>query len=684
MIEDAEGKKTNRPADEQRDDTKHEWERTFDAVPDLIAIIDLEHRIVRANRAMAERLGMSPEQCAGLPCYQCFHALGASPSFCPHDQTLADAREHKVEVYEEHLGGYFLITCTPLLDSHGGILGTVHVARDITQRKRMEEDLKRSESILAQAGQMAHLGAWELELSNHTDLDRNRLRWSDEVYRIFGYEPGSVAVTNDLFFQHVHPEDRPRIADTVAHALAHRQPYEIEHRIVRTDGAERIVLEHADIRFDSQGRPQQMIGAVQDITFRKQMEAELRRWNEQLKREVQAQTEELRASVDQLNQEVAHRIMVEAERQKAFTELQERARQLQQLTLELSQAEDRERKRLAEVLHDDLQQLLAAAKFHLGLLIGRIKGEGDAQEWAATVTDLLKQAIAKSRSLSHELSPPTLSHSDLYETLEWLTQQVQAKHGLTVHLEAFDRLTIPSESLKAFLYKAAQEMLFNVVKHAGVKDARLRLRRRNGRIYLSVADEGRGFAPQAPGTAGFGLWSIRERVELLGGRMRIRSTEGKGSTIVLTVPDAEPPQTKTEGSKERTDNVRTVLPSKVHSGPTLRVLLVDDHKIVRQGIRAMLAEAPDIEVVGEAGNGQEAIDLTDQLVPDVVVMDMAMPIMAGDEATRQIKRRLPDTKVVALSMFDDTQVANRMRQAGAAAYLLKTAPAEELLTAIRG
>ena len=71
-------------------------------------------------------------------------------------------------------------------------------------------------------------------------------------------------------------------------------------------------------------------------------------------------------------------------------------------------------------------------------------------------------------------------------------------------------------------------------------------------------------------------------------------------------------------------------------------------------------------------------------MPDVVVMDMAMPIMAGDEATRQIKLHLPDTRIVALSMFDDAQVADRMRQAGAAAYLLKTAPTEELLTAIRG
>jgi DNA-binding NarL/FixJ family response regulator len=114
------------------------------------------------------------------------------------------------------------------------------------------------------------------------------------------------------------------------------------------------------------------------------------------------------------------------------------------------------------------------------------------------------------------------------------------------------------------------------------------------------------------------------------------------------------------------------------------VLLVDDHKIVRQGIEAILAEERDIAVVGEAGNGREAVDLAERLRPDVVVMDVAMPVMAGDEATQQIKERLPQTRIVALSMFDDARVADRMRRAGAAAYLLKTAPTEELLAAIRG
>ena len=221
-------------------------------------------------------------------------------------------------------------------------------------------------------------------------------------------------------------------------------------------------------------------------------------------------------------------------------ELKERARQLQQLTLELSQTEDRERKRLAEILHDDLQQLLAAAKFHVGLLSRYAKGDGELLEMVAQIKSMLVEAIEKSRSLSHELSPPGLSQNDLHEAFEWLVQQMRMKHGLTVHLDIRERIELQSEPLKNLLYKAAQEMLFNVIKHAEVREARLRLRRRGGSICLSVSDKGRGFDPQEPGhTGGFGLLSIRERVKLLGGRMKVRSAKGRGSTFLITVPDSQ-------------------------------------------------------------------------------------------------------------------------------------------------
>jgi PAS domain S-box-containing protein len=137
---------------------KQEWERTFDSVPDLVAILDPQHRIVRANRAMAERLGLTPDQCVGLACYKSIHGSCCAPAFCPHTKTLQDGQEHVAEVHEESIGGDFLVSTTPLCGEDGSMIGTVHVARDITERTQAEERMRRAnqqlEEATARAGEM--------------------------------------------------------------------------------------------------------------------------------------------------------------------------------------------------------------------------------------------------------------------------------------------------------------------------------------------------------------------------------------------------------------------------------------------------------------------------------------------------------------------------------------------------
>jgi PAS domain S-box-containing protein len=122
---------------------KEEWERTFDSVPDLIATIDSSHRVMRVNRAMANRLGVEPEACVGLACYEVIHGTSLPPAFCPHAKTIEDSQPHAEEVHIERFGGDFLVTTTPLLDEKGHHVGSVHIARDITERKRNDEALKR-------------------------------------------------------------------------------------------------------------------------------------------------------------------------------------------------------------------------------------------------------------------------------------------------------------------------------------------------------------------------------------------------------------------------------------------------------------------------------------------------------------------------------------------------------------
>jgi PAS domain S-box-containing protein len=130
---------------------KQEWERTFDAVPDLIAILDNNHHILRANRAMAERLGLTPAQCVGKTCYKVVHGTDSPPALCPHVLTLADDAEHMAEVHESCLGGYFLVSTTPITDELGRSIGSVHVARDINKRKEAEEAFKERTCQLEEA-----------------------------------------------------------------------------------------------------------------------------------------------------------------------------------------------------------------------------------------------------------------------------------------------------------------------------------------------------------------------------------------------------------------------------------------------------------------------------------------------------------------------------------------------------
>jgi PAS domain S-box-containing protein len=129
---------------------KQEWERTFDAVPDLIAILDNQHKIMRTNKAMAQRLGLTPEQCIGKVCHKVVHGTECPPALCPHVLTLVDGEEHSSEVHEDCLGGDFLVSTTPLTDEQGHHIGSVHVARDITKRKKNENVLKeRTEQLEA-------------------------------------------------------------------------------------------------------------------------------------------------------------------------------------------------------------------------------------------------------------------------------------------------------------------------------------------------------------------------------------------------------------------------------------------------------------------------------------------------------------------------------------------------------
>jgi len=117
--------------------------------------------------------------------------------------------------------------------------------------------------------------------------------------------------------------------------------------------------------------------------------------------------------------------------------------------------------------------------------------------------------------------------------------------------------------------------------------------------------------------------------------------------------------------------------------PKTKILVVDDHAIVREGVRMILAKESDLEVVGEAGDGEQALELTERLRPDVVIMDISMPGMGGIEATQTIRTRHPEVQVLALTMHEDESYIFQLLRAGAAGYVLKRAAAQDLVQAVR-
>ncbi len=673
------------------------------SLPILIAYVDAEQRYQFNNLSYEQWFGQPLKSITGRPIREVV-GEAAYEQVRPHIELVMSGKEQHFEalIHYEKLGSKHVdVTYMPDRAPFGEVRGFFVMVNDVTERRLVEEAFKD-----------------QLNLVNTiTDNTPSCLLMMDAqgvgtfanpaTALITGYEP------EELIGKVLH--------DVIRHASSRRSPFH-----AAASPFDRVLLPPESIRgYEDEflhkdghtypvrcairpilkdGMPVGTVLEIQDITKEKRAEQALREFSGQLEQRVKQRTEEL---------------------------VRSQAR-LRALATELNLSEQRQRRRLSEDLHDYLAQLLVFAR----LKLNQAKRAGLATfsaRFIAEADDTLTQALTYTRSLIAELSPPVLRDFGLLVALQWLTDQMR-RHELKVSLERHvEDVSVPEEQA-VLLFQSVRELLINVSKHAGTDRAVVTVSEADGMLCIDVKDEGRGFEMDeaqtadnnaAPPSSHYGLFSIRERMCAMGGDFDLTSAPGHGTRATLVLPltpqtvndesgmpsdelpeAASAPRAENDGSRMFGDDLSAVsgigpresVPagqkpfdhsnfmmqnSAVPRRHAVRILLADDHAMLRQGLRSVLDAYADVEIVGEACDGEQAISLAQSLQPEVVVMDVNMPGLDGIEATRQLRQEQPTISVVGLSVHNNPQIERAMREAGAAGFLTKDSAVEQLYLAIQ-
>jgi PAS domain S-box-containing protein len=465
-----------------------------------------------------------------------------------------------------------------------------------------QESLRRIAKHLAAAQRITHCGSWELDLADLGDLDANPLRWSDEVFRIFGYEPGEIEVTNANFFRAVHPDDREAIAHAVRSAIELGTPYSMDHRVIRPDGSVRIVHEQSQIQYDSAGKPLRMIGTVQDVTEQRTTEAQL------------VFADRL-SSIGAMAAGVAHEINNPLAAVLANLDLIARG-------LAAGRGIDELRERVADA-SEGAERVRAIVKDLM------VFARAEDRRRPVDVTTVLESAL---RMVSHDLRYRARLVRDYGEVPPVLGNE--ARLG-----QVF--LNLLRNAIQAF---RDDDVDRHEIRIATSLDAR-------GRVIIAIADNGSGIPPelqsrvftpffttkpQGVGT-GLGLSICHRIITDLGGEITFGSLVGQGTEFRIAVPTSVQPSAS--GRIPRVTERR------------YRVLIVDDEPMITAALERILADH-EVTVYNAAYPAVEAIAHGARY--DAILCDLMMPQMTGIDLHAELARIAPDQAAKTIVMTGGT------------------------------
>lgn len=332
-----------------------------------------------------------------------------------------------------------------------------------------------------------------------------------------------------------------------------------------------------------------------------------------------------------------------------------------------------ERNRLAREVHDTLAQGLTAIALQLEAAERLLPQGAEAKRIVGDAREMARRSLDEARRAVWGLTARLLDGASLPEALEGEVERFGRRMGVPALLtNEADGAPLTDEQATALL-RVAQEALHNVQKHAEPSRVRIELQydQGTGLLTLLVADDGKGFDRRAlPGPdGGFGMSGMRERMRLVGGDLEVESAVGWGTRVRARL------QLDPVAARNGTVLGRPQEP--------IRVLLVDDHPLAREGLRRLLEDRDDVVLMGEAVDGLEGVERALALRPDVVLMDLQMPRLSGLGAIQALREQWPDVRVLILTTFAQDEHLFEALRAGARGYLLKDASADDLAAAIR-